>query len=383
MDRPFLHDEVRSMSSGSHQRVHRAYSGSQSSLSEFMASPSPRRRQPDSDLEIASPMSSLSDYTKLARSPSDWEFAGWGRTTRLSKDSLDEYTKGGSVPSDEIKLGQLKATAISGNDITSSCLYVSGLCATEAGIYAPFALALVAFVLYLYRKVYSEVGSALPLNGGAYNVLLNTTSKQIAAVAACLTLLSYVATAVVSASSAIGYLHNLFSSVDIMLFTILLLAFFAVLTIWGISESANVALVIFSVHMVTLATLIVACITRLIEDRGSLFSENWHVPNTMGVAKSIFYGFCTALLGISGFESSANFIEQQKEGVFPKTLRNMWGAVAILNPLLSLLSFSVLPIATVVANEDNALLATMAKEFGVWLHFGFHLMHFLSYQVLF
>jgi len=30
------------------------------------------------------------------------------------------------------------------------------------------------------------------------------------------------------------------------------------------------------------------------------------------------------MLGISGFESSANYVEEQKEGVFPKTLRNMW-----------------------------------------------------------
>lgn len=54
--------------------------------------------------------------------------------------------------------------------------------------------------LTFHAGVYSEVGSALPLNGGAYNILLNTTTKLIAALAACLTLLSYVATAVVSGS---------------------------------------------------------------------------------------------------------------------------------------------------------------------------------------
>lgn len=48
--------------------------------------------------------------------------------------------------------------------------------------------------------MYSEVGTALPLNGGAYNILLNTTSKTLASLAACLTVLSYVATAVVSGS---------------------------------------------------------------------------------------------------------------------------------------------------------------------------------------
>jgi amino acid transporter len=60
-------------------------------------------------------------------------------------------------------------------------------------------------VLYLFRNIYAEVGTALPLNGGAYNALLNTTTKAKASVAACLTLLSYIATAVISANEAMHY----------------------------------------------------------------------------------------------------------------------------------------------------------------------------------
>lgn len=52
-------------------------------------------------------------------------------------------------------------------------------------------------------------GTALPVNGGAYNALLNTTTKGIAALAACLTLLSYVATAVVSGTEACAYVKSL------------------------------------------------------------------------------------------------------------------------------------------------------------------------------
>jgi hypothetical protein len=78
------------------------------------------------------------------------------------------------------KLSQLPATAICGNDITSSCLYVSALSIIYAGQYAWIALLIVAFVLFLFRKIYGEVVGALPLNGGAYNALLNTTSKSMA-----------------------------------------------------------------------------------------------------------------------------------------------------------------------------------------------------------
>lgn len=111
------------------------------------------------------------------------------------------------------KLSQFPATAICGNDITSSCLYVSALTIVYAGQYAWLALLIVSGVLFLFRKIYGEVVGALPLNGGAYNVLLNTTSKSNASIAACLTILSYMATAVISASEAMNYLHSLFSSI--------------------------------------------------------------------------------------------------------------------------------------------------------------------------
>ena len=46
------------------------------------------------------------------------------------------------------KLSQLSATAISGNDISSSVLYVSALSIIYAGQYAWITLLIVAFVLF-------------------------------------------------------------------------------------------------------------------------------------------------------------------------------------------------------------------------------------------
>ncbi|PJF38505.1 MAG: hypothetical protein CUN55_17095 [Phototrophicales bacterium] len=60
---------------------------------------------------------------------------------------------------------------------------------------APFSLLIVVIALYFIRLIYTEVGLALPLNGGAYNVLVNTTSKAIASMAAMLVVMSYIAVA--------------------------------------------------------------------------------------------------------------------------------------------------------------------------------------------
>lgn len=90
------------------------------------------------------------------------------------------------------RLSQWLATGICGNDITSSCLYVSAISAVFAGVLAPVVLLLVVFLLYLFKKVYTQVVEALPLNGGTYNCLLNCISKFAAAVLSGAVLTSFV-----------------------------------------------------------------------------------------------------------------------------------------------------------------------------------------------
>ncbi len=106
-------------------------------------------------------------------------------------------------------LSQWPATAICGNDVMSSCSYSPGVVATYAGTLSPFAFLLVTFALYAYRYIYTEVVTAIPLNGGSYNVLLNTSSKRFAAFSACCSTLCYVATSVVSSTPAAHYIKLL------------------------------------------------------------------------------------------------------------------------------------------------------------------------------
>ncbi len=264
------------------------------------------------------------------------------------------------------QLGQLPATAICGNDITSSCLYVAALSLIYAGKYAPFALLMVAGLLYLFRWIYAEVGDALPLNGGAYNCLLNTTSKFRASMAACMTILSYIATAVISAGEAMHYAKNLFPPLDPFTATIGLLAFFALLTIIGITESAAVATGIFLFHMIT---LVLFCVLGgwHVFNNPAVLNANWATPTNSDLVTALFFGFAAALLGISGFESSANFIEEQKDGVFVKTLRNMWGAVSFFNPLIGFLVLGILPLALVRNHTEDLLAHTGGLVAGPWL----------------
>jgi amino acid transporter len=257
------------------------------------------------------------------------------------------------------RLSQWLATGICGNDITSSCLYVSAIAAVYAGVLAPVVLLMVVGVLYLYKKIYIEVVEALPLNGGTYNALLNSTSKFAAAMAACMTILSYIATAVISSKTAAEYLHTIFPSFGVMEGTILILGIFATLAIIGITESAVVALTIFIIHMSTLAVFCVLGFIKLPTDFHILKANLSTLPVGKDLLIAISLGFSAALLGISGFESSSNFVEEQDVGVFRKTLRNMLIAVAVFNPLVSILSLNLLPLAEIVGHKDY-LLSEMA-----------------------
>ena len=267
-----------------------------------------------------------------------------------------------------VKLNQLKATAICGNDISSSCLYVSALTIFYAGQYAWISLLIVALVLYLFRKIYGEVVGALPLNGGAYNVLLNTASKRMAAFAACLTILSYMATAVISGYEAMFYFKDIFHNLPLIPATILLLGIFMMLAIIGIGESAIVAVVIFITHLLTLSLLVLACGWFLFHNGLNTFHYNWQQPVKSGsLIKALFFGFSAAMLGISGFESSANFVEEQQKGVFPKTLRNMWVVVSFFNPAIALLALCIIPIATIHGHQESLLAFMGQTTGGAWL----------------
>jgi amino acid transporter len=281
---------------------------------------------------------------------------------------------------EHIRLGQFASTAIAGNDILSSALYVSGIAILFAGVYAPLVFLLIGVVLWLYKHVYTEVVEALPLNGGAYNCLLNATSKTVASVAGVMTILSYVATSVISAKTAAEYAHTVIQNFPVMLVTGGIILFFAGLVIAGVKDSAKVAMGIFLFHVVTLFLFVMLGVFNIVNHGWGMLPAN--LTHTMasfsqafgegnvhaflpgaGAIKMLFLAFAASLLGVSGFESSANFVEEQHRGVFRKTLRNMLIGVVIFNPLIALVVLHSLPIGEIVAAKDF-ILADVARALG-------------------
>ncbi len=299
----------------------------------------------------------------------------------MSQETVN-HTNKNAHPAEHVKLGEWFATAICGNDILSSCLYVSGIAIIFAGVYAPLVLLIVGAVLFLFRFIYTEVVEALPVNGGAYNCLLNGTSKTVAAVAGVMTILSYIATACISAKVGVEYfglgLEHMAEKFHIeslmhidrfvMTGTIGVLFIFAVLVINGLKDSAKVAFGIFVTHITTLVLVLIIGAIYAYNHGLAQFYENIAatgpiVGNAGGILMTFYLAFSASLLGVSGFESSANFVEEQKPGVFRKTLRNMWIGVTFFNPLMALVALNTLPIS-VISQKKDFMLASAGLSIG-------------------
>ncbi|KAF4045967.1 Amino acid permease [Phytophthora infestans] len=271
-------------------------------------------------------------------------------------------------------LSEWPATAISGNDILGSVLYAAASVVSKAGKLMPVALLMVAIVLYFFRFIYEEVVTAIPMNGGTYNALLNTTSKRAAAVTACLSILSYVATGVVSATSGVHYLDTQVD-IPIVACTIALLFVFALLALVGIAENSRVALVIFLHHIVVLSILVVSCVVHGIKNP-HIFRDNMEAdfPEVDFAGTMLDGNACSSVSVLQCwvslfFESSSSYVEEQAPGVFRKTLRNMWALASFFNVCLGVGILAVLPLGGdngIYASSDALLSKAAEESLGSW-----------------
>jgi amino acid transporter len=193
-------------------------------------------------------------------------------------------------------------------------------------------------MLFYFRKVYQEVVTAIPVNGGTYNILLNTVSKKIASFVGVMSFLAYVATGIVSAFDAVIYLSVIWPSVNIRLMTVIVLLTFGTITVSGVKDSSFITCTMFVIHMSVLTILILwGLLFGIYHDQFGLFVRNLRTPvptirsahgpilGNRNPAAAIYFGYASGLLGITGFESASNYVEEMNNSeVFVSTVNWMW-----------------------------------------------------------
>lgn len=155
-----------------------------------------------------------------------------------------------------------------------------------------------------------------------------------------------------------------------------MLVVFAGITLCGVKESSTATLFLFSLHFITISVLVGWGFLYGIFDGFMIFKGNMntslpdivssegHSLASNSIAASIYFGYASALLGITGFETASNYVEEMESPqVFVWTVNGMWLLAGVFNPLLSLVSMMVLTMETIYAHPSD-MLAEMAGVLG-------------------
>ncbi|HLD87573.1 MAG TPA: APC family permease [Candidatus Nanoarchaeia archaeon] len=265
----------------------------------------------------------------------------------------------------------LYGAGIVGADIGTSVFYGTGILFPIVGYLAPAFVLGVCLLMWLFKATYEEGIAMNPHNGGAYSMALRSVGRRLAVLIGALTFVSYLATAAVSALSGSFYLSSLFDGFStplVVLFSFIPIFLFGFLNSKGIKDPARLVTIIVSAHFVL---LIVIAIWGLV-----FLSIHFHeidftrmstfVPGGTLTFAALAYGFAAAFLGITGFESAAQIVEELRHPLV-KSIQKIYRLIVLLvsftAPLISFLCLAILTQDEINSNI-NYLVSGLAQKLG-------------------
>jgi len=270
-------------------------------------------------------------------------------------------------------LNWIIAAGVVGADIGTSVFYGTGILFPIVGYFAPFVVMTVCLLMWAFKKTYEEGLALSPYNGGAYSMILRTLGRQASVLAGALTVISYLATAAVSSLSGAYYLSSLWTgglpTSTIVLFAFVPIVLFALLNTKGIKEPAKLVTVIAAIHFALLIVISLWGFSYLALNWSSLdfsgFTE-MRTPKGPLTFNLLIYGLAAGFLGITGFESAAQIVEELEQPAL-KTVRLLYRTVVILvsltAPAISFLCLALLSQDEVTGNLDS-LLSVLSFKLG-------------------
>ncbi|KAF8531277.1 amino acid permease-domain-containing protein [Gautieria morchelliformis] len=300
-----------------------------------------------------------------------WDSTRQGSLAYLELSEDDIATAMHRISEKPPTVGQLRGTSLPGNSMTSSVFYAFPAVTAAASIFSPISLLIACLILFLWRPIFLELGSAIRLNGGNYAYLLQVSGTTLGLIGAAATLLDSVATSTESAATAASYLRGEFTSsltVSEASITIALLTVLAILCLVNVRKSSTLTLSFFFIHLLTMAILMVASVIVWSRHGSDTLRSNWDLRprGTSNTARAIFNGICVGFLGVTGFETTPTYIEAIHPDAYGPVLRNILFCTLFLNAPLMLMVYAVLPEQTI--NSGTNILSILAETVaGRWL----------------
>lgn len=264
------------------------------------------------------------------------------------------------------------AAGIVGADIGTSVFYGTGILFPVVGYLAPVFVLTACLLMWVFKRTYEEGLAMSPYNGGAYSMILRSVGRRAAVVAGALTFVSYLATASVSALSGGFYITSLvpggLSNTVVVLLAFIPLVFFGLLNIRGIKEPAKIVTAISGFHFGLLIIMVIWGLSYIAFNWSEIdFAKLKNItPSGELTLPMLAYGFAAAFLGITGFESAAQIVEELETPML-KTINKLYRLVVLLvsitAPAISFLCLLLMTPTEVNANIDY-LLSGLANKLG-------------------
>ena len=264
------------------------------------------------------------------------------------------------------------AAGIVGADIGTSIFYGTGILFPIVGYLAPVFVLTTCLMMWVFKRTYEEGLALSPYNGGAYSMILRSLGRRAAVLAGALTFVSYLATAAVSSLSGGFYVTSLveggMSSTVVVLLSFIPLILFGLLNTRGIKEPAKLVTVVAGAHFFLMIIMVIWGFGYLAFNYSDIdFSKlNNLTPNGELTLPMLAYGFAAAFLGITGFESAAQIVEELEQPTL-KTVQMLYKTVVILvsvtAPFISFLCLILMTPEEVNGNL-NYLLSGLADKLG-------------------
>jgi basic amino acid/polyamine antiporter, APA family len=233
-----------------------------------------------------------------------------------------------------------------------------GKVAAQAGLYAPLAFILAAFIALFTAVSYAELSSRFPKSAGeAFYVQHGFNHSWLSGLVGWLVVLTGVVSAAAITRGFSGY-FQLFFSLPSWISIVGLIVVMTIIAIWGIKESA---LLVMGITLVEIAGLVIIIV--LAKDDFTHLPAVYRSagPISYGVLAGIFSGAFLAFYSYIGFEDMVNVAEEIKhpEKNLPPAI--FW-ALGIATLLYVLVSFAmVLAVPMDALASSGAPLATFIE----------------------
>lgn len=253
--------------------------------------------------------------------------------------------------------GTLLAIAVSVISPTTSVFITYGASMQVIGTGVALAFVVGGVIAIINSLVYAELGTAFPLSGGAYAILLRVFGRPTGLTVAFLYLLMGLGSVPALALGTVGYLHVLMPEVSASLLTVIVLVLVTLIALLRVHSASWVAAFMVTLEFIIILTVTALLFTHAVHPLSTGFTADAVTAKGVGgplPGSTVFTVVGITLYAFSGYEFSQNFSEETVD------VRRTLARTIIIAAVIGVVVETLAVLAFTVATKDFGAAAQAA-----------------------